>query len=385
MLVISKVFRRTPLNATFTRLLRNRAGNIAMTFAIISVPLMGAMGAGIDYARAMNHRRELQSNLDAALVAAVKDIGTKNETQLKAQIANWMAADASTKGGYTLDAKNIAIDNTGQIIGATVTASVDTTFMRILGYQTIPVAVKASVMGGETVSKSAFSMYLVLDKSLSMSYDTDSKYSYKCGTKTCTGTYSKIESLVIAVNTLVDQFETADPEDKYVRVGAVSYNHEKQKETPLVWGGTSAKSYAAKLKPEGLTNSSGAMLVAYQALQPTTGKDSEDVIHKNKNGLTPEKYIIFMTDGDNTKQVGRNIVSNPEADASTRATCASAKAAGIKIYTIAFMAPDNGKKLLNYCSSGTGYYYEPNDMSTLVASFGEIARKAAKTGTRLTN
>jgi hypothetical protein len=49
------------------------------------------------------------------------------------------------------------------------------------------------------------------------------------------------------------------------------------------------------------------------------------------------------------------------------------------------MAPEKGKSLLSYCASGDDYYYDPEDMTGLVQSFGDIARKAAKTATRLTS
>jgi hypothetical protein len=112
-----------------------------------------------------------------------------------------------------------------------------------------------------------------------------------------------------------------------------------------------------------------------------------------------------MTDGEMT---GNSGTWNSTIDAQVRDICLNAKSDGltdllklklknglqlteeemgksIRIYTIAFMAPDKGKKLLNYCASGPGYYYEPTNMTTLVQTFAEIARKAAQTGTRLTN
>jgi hypothetical protein len=75
---------------------------------------------------------------------------------------------------------------------------------------------------------------------------------------------------------------------------------------------------------------------------------------------------------------------NSSIDTRVRNLCTQAKDDGIKIYTIAFMAPTRGKALLNFCSSGNDFYYQPDNMISLIQSFGDIARKAAKTGTRLT-
>lgn len=215
---------RTGLQSFGRRFMQDRGGNLAMTFAIVSVPLLGAMGAGMDYMRAMNLHRELQANLDAAVVAAVKDIGVKDDEALKSQISNWLAAEASVAGSYTLDTKGLIIDKTTSVITAKVTANVSTTFMRVLGKKTIPIAVKASVAGGETVTKSAFSMYLVLDHSGSMDESTNTTYTTKCNGVTCTKKYTKMESLKLAVESLTTQFKTADPNNKYVRTAAVAYD-----------------------------------------------------------------------------------------------------------------------------------------------------------------
>jgi Flp pilus assembly protein TadG len=132
---------KTGLKHLCRRLMMDRAGNIAMTFAIVSVPLLGAMGVGIDYTRATNLHREIQASLDAALVAAVNDIGAKDEAALKQQMTNWLAAEASATGAYTLDTSAVVIDKTNYSITAKVTASVSTSFLQVLGKKTIPIAV----------------------------------------------------------------------------------------------------------------------------------------------------------------------------------------------------------------------------------------------------
>jgi Flp pilus assembly protein TadG len=375
----------TGLKTLCRRLMTDRAGNIALTFAIVSVPLLGAIGAGIDYMRAVNMHREIQASLDAALVAAIKDVGIKDEKAIKQQLANWLAAEAVVSGAYQLDTSSVVIDTSSQVVTATVRANVPTTFMRILGKETVPVAVQASIMGGETITKSAFSMYLVLDQSGSMGEPTNSTYTSKCGIVTCTKRYTKMESLKLAVASLLTQFDTADPAEKYVRTAAISYDHRTRDPSGMEWGTSSAASYVDNLWPDGLTDSSGAMHEAYNLLRKTSGSKSEDAQHQTKNGLVPEKFIVLMTDGENTKQQGHWVVDNPEADEATKKTCDKAKDKGIKIYTVAFMAPDRGKALLNYCASGTEYYFDVENTAQIVAAFQSIGEKASKNLVRLTN
>jgi Flp pilus assembly protein TadG len=366
------------------RFLADRGGNIAMSFAIVSIPLLGAVGASFDYVRALNLHRELQSNLDAALVAAVKDIGTKDDDALKAQLANWLAAEASVAGSYTLDTNGVVIDKSASGITARVTANVDATFMRILGTTTIPVAVQASVSGGETITKSAFSMYFVLDRSGSMAYDTTTSYTTTCTTGkkkkkttvTCTKLYTKMEALKLAAADLLDQFDTADPDGKFVRTGAVSYDTNMDTPTPLAWGVTTVESYIDALTPRDYTNSGEAFQTAYDGLM-VTGSKSEASIHAAKSGVTDaKKYIVFMTDGEN------NVYG---ADAKTKQYCDLARTNNIQVYSIAFMAPTKGQDLLKYCATSSTDYFEAESTADLVAAFQSIGESASKNLVRLTN
>lgn len=366
------------------RFVNDRAGNIAMSFAIVSIPLLGAIGASFDYIRALNTHREIQSNLDAALVAAVKDMGTKDEKEIKAQLANWLAAEAQISGSYALDTKGIVIDKTNQGITAKVTANVNTTFLRVLGKNEVPVAVKTTVVSGEepgAASRTAFSMYFVFDRSGSMEELTNEKYETKCKDKkgkpyTCIKTYTKMESLKLATALLLNQFVEADPKTELVRTGAVSYNNVMQSPTPLAWGVNGVSNYVNNLTASGTTNSGEAFATAYNSLL-LPGEKGENAEHEKKNGnASPTKYIVFMTDGANN-------VSG--ADAKTRLYCDNARKANIKVYTIAFMAPKAGETLLRYCATAPGDYYEPQNTASLVMAFENIAKDASKKLVRLTN
>ena len=373
---------RTRLKNTCRRLMTDRAGNLAMSFAIISIPLLGAMGAGVDYIRALNLHREIQGSLDAALVAAVKDMGTKDDNALKQQLSNWLAAEATISGAYTLDTNSVVIDKTTNGITATVRANLSTSFLRILGKDTVAVAVNASVIEGTSVeTKSPFSMYLVLDRSGSMAWDTDTTYTATCytnywkktGAYPCTKKYTKIESLKLATDMMVDQFNTIDPEQKYIRLGAISYSSESHTPEPLDWGTAAVQAYVQALEADGGTNSTNAFKTAYNSIKP----QSENNAHKKMNGEEdPGKYIVFMTDGDN---------NDPSDDTQTKKWCDKARGDNVRVFSIAFMAPDKGQALLKYCATGTEDYFEADDTAALVAAFEAIGQASSKTPVRITN
>jgi hypothetical protein len=246
-------------------------------------------------------------------------------------------------------------------------------------------------------------MYLVLDRSGSMADPTDtvnasqptktvtttSTYTYPCTQKingrnvqtTCTGTqttttsvpnyYEKIESLKIAVGNLAAQLLKADPNMQYVRTGADSYNNKADAASALAWGESAVLTYVNKLTASGTTDSSGAFGNAYTALTAA----SENKAHKDKNGQVPTKYIVFMTDGDNNQA---------NADSNTKISCDAARTAGIKVYTIAFMAPANGQALLKYCATTAADYFTPQNANDLFSAFQSIGQQASKQLTLLT-
>jgi len=112
------------------------------------------------------------------------------------------------------------------------------------------------------------------------------------------------------------------------------------------------------------------------------GTDTESVEQAKKNNKTSDRIMVLMTDGEMT---GNSTLWSQKLDQNVRAGCDAAKTAGIRIYTIAFMAPDRGKALLKYCASTDANYYEPDTMDALVASFKAVADNAVKPMNRLTN
>jgi hypothetical protein len=155
--------------------------------------------------------------------------------------------------------------------------------------------------------------------------------------------------------------------------------------TGFSWGEDQALTYVNNLQPAGMTDSSVAMATAYQALIDTTAGKDENKIHFAKNGVAnPKKYIVFMTDGENTKWNGYTVVDNPEADASTKATCDAARKNNVTVYTIAFMAPARGQALLQYCATTADDYFAAESTAQLVDAFKSIGESSSDNLIRLT-
>src|SRR5262245_48711254 len=84
-------------------------GNVTLTFALALIPIVGAVGAAVDYSRANNYRSQLQAAADSASVGSV----AKNSPALAA--AGTMSADGQIDAGIT-DARQIF---NAQLIGKT--------------------------------------------------------------------------------------------------------------------------------------------------------------------------------------------------------------------------------------------------------------------------
>jgi len=70
---------RLALRKSYLQLKRDREGSVTATFALALIPLVGLVGAAIDYSSANNARTKLQAALDAALLSGAKD-GSANWT-----------------------------------------------------------------------------------------------------------------------------------------------------------------------------------------------------------------------------------------------------------------------------------------------------------------
>jgi Flp pilus assembly protein TadG/uncharacterized protein YegL len=407
---------KTQHSSIFSRLIGCRSGNFGMITAIIIPVAAAGAGVAMDLNRMVQIKSILQDSADSGALAAANALAVKNVSDdeaislakkfMASQFYNIVPRENSgtDSSGTTapVDVDKAAIGSVerttatgGKTYDVKLTSSytMNTNGMTaLLGWKTVTIKVSATAQS-TTETKNALSMFLVLDRSGSMAEDTNTvneaspttTVSYNCGyynnygnwvNKTCsyeeTNYYTKIESLKLAVASLTTQLNTADPDTKYVRTAAVSYNASMQPPTALEWGTTKALNYVKALTATGGTDSSDAMARAYTDII----KSSEDTAHKNKNRQTPSKFIVFMTDGDN------NYTS---ADTKTKATCDSAKAAGVQIFTVAFMAPSKGQTLLKYCASSTSNYYDAQNAAELVAAFKEIGDKAVQASTRLTN
>jgi len=337
-----------------------KSGNIAVTFAIAIIPILMSIGAAVDYTRAINLRSKVSQATDAALLAAtaaVMDEVNLNNTnavnaRLDAEFEPFFLANMSTAKSYQYSGYQLSYNPVTKRVTADVDIDYETTILKIFGFNTWQADVVAATSMKMKIG-AAISMFLVLDRSSSMSWDNG-----EGGTK--------LDSLKVAIDGMISDLLVADPGNQFLRMGAVSYTSYSWPLQTLDWDLNSTNTYVQNMYFDNGTDSSDAVDDAYDELV----KPVELTEHQNRNGQVPDLVMVFMTDGDN---------NDSSDDVATLNTCSRAKSYGVKVYTIAFQAPTNGQQLLSDCASaGSYYYYQPETTAELIAAFKNIGANVAK-------
>jgi len=145
---------------------RSTRGNVAMMFALATVPLMIGAGVGLDYARAMLVRQQMSEALDAAALAVGSSTGLDHDSaQALAQKffnANY-TVDKTAFGtpSVTIPANGYA--STGSVV-INATNTMPTVLVKLVGIANLPVTATSTVVWGQ----SKLWVALVLDNSGSM-------------------------------------------------------------------------------------------------------------------------------------------------------------------------------------------------------------------------
>ncbi|MDR6667477.1 Flp pilus assembly protein TadG [Rhizobium sp. 1399] len=393
------------LHSLLDRLRRDRGGNFGIMTAILLPVLIGTAGLAIDYSNAILSKRELQEATDAGALAAATALANGTAANSAAaealakdfvsgQMANYVGTDAvddiKAATSINIDTSTTATSKSYKVTVNSSYALATTPFMGVLGYKTMNVGTTSSTTSGTNDTKNALSMELVLDQSGSMGDKTSTCATYN-GTK-CKTYVIKIDALKQAANALFSALNTADPDHSLVRTGAYSYNNgliynskktQIKSMSAMAWGTATTATYVSGITATGGTDATEPMRQATLSVQKAQdGSDVESMAHEAKGNKNVSRYIVLMTDGEMTGNTGE---WQKTYDQNVRDQCDATKTAGIKIFTVAFMAPDKGKSLLQYCASPGGNYYEAETMEKLVASFTSIAQEATKALTLLTN
>jgi Flp pilus assembly protein TadG len=201
------------LIAAWSNFKRANAGNVATTFALSTIPIVGFVGSAVDFSRANSTKAAMQSAIDATALMLSKTADSMT------------AAQVSTKATATFnalfnrpEAKNVVITasystTNGSQILLNGTADVPTNFMGLMGFNNMPIAVTSTAKWGMNKLRVA----LALDVTGSM--DDDGKM-----TALKTATKNLLTQLKAAATKDGDVYVSIVPFAKSVNVGKSNYN-----------------------------------------------------------------------------------------------------------------------------------------------------------------
>lgn len=196
--------------ATFRRA---NTGNVAITFAIATLPLVGTVGFAVDYSHANAVKAAMQAALDSTALMLSKDAATLSTADLQTKAKSYFDS-LFTKP----EAKNVVVSASytttgGSQVKVNGAAAVPTAFLGVIGFQNINVTGSSTAAWGSTRLRVA----LVLDTTGSM--DADGKMdALKTSTK------NLLTQLKSSATTDGDVYVSIVPFSRGVNVGAGNYN-----------------------------------------------------------------------------------------------------------------------------------------------------------------
>jgi hypothetical protein len=132
----------TLLKALFIRFMRSEAGMTLPLLAVSMVAITGMVGLAIDSARMQLVQSKLQFSLDAAALAAGSTVSTAD---LNTEVTKYLDANFNGYLGATLTGVAASANATITNINVSATATLPTTFMQVIGVNTITVTANAQV------------------------------------------------------------------------------------------------------------------------------------------------------------------------------------------------------------------------------------------------
>ena len=190
-----------------------RSGNVAITFAFATLPMIGMVGASVDYSRANSVKAAMQTALDSTALMLSKEAATDTTDQLQSSATKYFKALFAPPGVSNIGV-NVSYTNSG---GSAVVlnghADVPTTFMNVFGFQNITVTNASTSKWGSVRLRVA----LVLDNTGSMADDGKM-------TALKTATKNLLAQLQSAASSAGDVYVSIIPFSKDVNVGSGYYD-----------------------------------------------------------------------------------------------------------------------------------------------------------------
>jgi Flp pilus assembly protein TadG len=176
--------------------------NVTITFALATIPMVGFVGAAVDYSRANSVKAAMQAAADSTALMMSKVAASMNSTDIQSKGDAYFKALFNRPEAQGLQITTTYTTTGGSQIVVAATANVKTDFMNLIGASQMKVGVDSKIKWGNTKLRVA----LVLDTTGSMAQD------------------SKMTALQTATKSLLDQLRGAAAADGDVYVSIVPFS-----------------------------------------------------------------------------------------------------------------------------------------------------------------
>jgi Flp pilus assembly protein TadG len=417
------------MRSRLSRFRRANGANVTITFALATVPMIGLVGAAVDYSHANSVKAAMQAAADATALMLSKEVHKLTASQMQTKANDYFLAMLNRAAARNVTVNAIYNSNQGYLLKINSSADVRTDFMQMMGFSKLKVHADSQVAWGNSRLRVA----LALDNTGSMA------------------SAGKMDALKVATKALLKQLKDAASQNGDVYVSIVPFNkdvnikqlfplnsnllrldlvaqslglgslnlwtlpnimgllqsswsgcvadRDKNYDTtntvptsallaslfpveqyddcpeeimPLTYNWNKLDAKVDAMKPVGSTNQTIGLQWAFQSLTA-----APFTIPAKEANYKYNEVIILMTDGLNTQNRFNDNAAT--MDARTLATCANAKAAGITIYTIQVNTDgDPTQNFLQTCASSPDKFIELKSANQMVSTFQQI-------GTQLSN
>jgi Flp pilus assembly protein TadG len=132
------------------RFLRNQKGGVAPILALMIIPLMGLVGAAVDYSRASSARTAMQAALDSTALMLSKDAQTLSAAQLDSKASLYFNALFHRPEALNVQVQQqFSSSQQGSFnIKVIASATVNTTFWRLIGQDQVNISASGEIIWG---------------------------------------------------------------------------------------------------------------------------------------------------------------------------------------------------------------------------------------------
>ena len=195
------------------RFCASERGNVMITFALATVPMIGFVGASVDYSRANAAKVAMQAAVDSTALMLSKNASSLTSADLNTKASAYFHALFTRSEVSNIAVTPIFTTSGGSQIVVNATGKVATTFWRVMGQDNLNIDASSTVKWGNSRLRVA----LVLDVTGSMA--SDGKM-----TALKTATKNLLTQLQGAAAQNGDVYVSIIPFSKDVNVDSVNYN-----------------------------------------------------------------------------------------------------------------------------------------------------------------